>query len=120
MLDLDPDRLGRVDRGAAAERDETVAAGLAIGGRSFADELDVRVRAHAVEEHGVVELRERRIDEPGRGHALVGDEQRPRDAELAAELAEPRDRAGPVHHPRRHLDRAHRVDLYGQQTLLDL
>ena len=56
---------------------------LAIGGRPLADERDVRVRADAVEEDGVVELLERPVDEPGRGDALVGHEQRPRDAELA-------------------------------------
>jgi hypothetical protein len=47
--DLDPDRLRGVDRGAAAKRDQPVAAGVAIGGRPLADELEVRVGADAVE-----------------------------------------------------------------------
>ena len=55
MLDLDADALRGVHRRAAADRDEPVAAFLAVDGRRLADELDVGVRAHAVEDHAAVQ-----------------------------------------------------------------
>ena len=95
---------GRRHGKIAAESDEAVAARLAICRAGLADELDVGVGPDLVEEHGVLEVRERRIRETGRDDSLVGDEERPGDPQLGDERADACDRTGAVDDPGRHLD----------------
>jgi hypothetical protein len=69
--------LRRVDRGAASEPDEGVAALLGVDRRDATDELDVGVRENVGEHDRVGQLLERPGGEPRRLDATVGDEQRP-------------------------------------------
>ena len=68
-----------------------------------------------------VEVLERAIDETGGRDARVGDEHGPFALPSSAtSVPEPRDRARPVHEPRRNLDRPHRLDLDRHPSLLSL
>jgi hypothetical protein len=94
VLRDDADRLRGVHGRSAAEADEPVAAFLAIERGTAIDELDVGVRTDFVD-------------------SWIGDEHRPRDAELAQGLREVRERTRAVDQPSRYLHRADDVDVYG-------
>src|SRR5262249_38485295 len=97
------DALRAVHRAAAPEADERVDLLLRSEGGSARDHVRVGIVAKVVEGHAFDSgVRERpsgrrhvaRLDEP-----LVGDEERPAEAELARELAEAGERALPVDDP---------------------
>ncbi len=114
----DADRLGRVHRGAAAEADEPVATRLHVQPGAFVDERDVGIGPDLVEDGGVVEVLESPIGEAGRGDARIRHEQRARDSELAKRLAQPSDRPGAVHEPRRYFDGADDLDFHRHRDSL--
>ena len=91
----DADALGGVDRAAAADRDQAVAALRSILGGPGVDELDARVGADAIEDDRLAvraaQDLERGVEQTRGLHARVGDEQRPPDAKqagLGPELAD--------------------------------
>ena len=92
------DGLGHVHRRPAAHGHQAVAALALVERGGLVHELDVRVRPDLGEDDDVVaELLQRPAGETGRDDARVGDQQRPRDPEPGDELAQPGERAGPVH-----------------------
>jgi hypothetical protein len=104
-----PDRLGDVHRRAAADGDEAVATLGDIELRRAADESDVGIGTHLGEDDRSRKLRQRRRGEPGVHDARIGHDERPGDAEPGHELAQPNERAGPVHYACRCVDGAYCV-----------
>ena len=79
----DADALRRVNRAAAADRDETVAARLLVFGSAGVDQVDRRVGLDPIEDDGLhvrgSQRLERCVEQAGRLDSWIRDQQRPAD-----------------------------------------
>ena len=90
------DRLGEVDRRAAADGDETIAALRLVDRDRRLDGFLRGVRRHLVEQDPVAQSRSRHmqpLDEPERHHAGIPDDHRPLDPEVDEILPDAGERA---------------------------